>query len=60
LDLEDRTAEQIFPYPDNLKFRSCMTLFEASAADPMIFGAALLRYFDGKQDRLTLEILKRQ
>src|SRR5437773_10351896 len=28
LKVEGRTAEQIFPYPDNLKFRSCMTLFE--------------------------------
>jgi uncharacterized protein (DUF1810 family) len=60
LDLDGRSIEQIFPYPDNLKFRSCMTLFEASAANPMIFEAALLKYFDGKRDRLTLEILQRQ
>lgn len=60
LNLEGRTAEQIFPYPDDLKFRSCMTLFERSTADPMIFRAAVLKYFGGERDRLTLDILKRQ
>jgi uncharacterized protein (DUF1810 family) len=60
VNVEGRSAEQIFPYPDNLKFRSCMTLFERSAADPTIFRAALLKYFAGKGDRLTLEILERK
>lgn len=58
MDVEGRTAEQIFSYPDNLKFRSCMTLFEGSATDPTIFRAALLKYFGGKSDQLTLDILK--
>ena len=60
LDVEGRTAEQIFPYPDDLKFRSCMTLFERSAADPAVFRAALLKYFGGKPDRVTLDILERR
>jgi uncharacterized protein (DUF1810 family) len=60
LDLEGRTAEQIFPYPDDLKFRSCMTLFERAAADPSLFRAALLKYFDGKPDQATLDILEKQ
>jgi uncharacterized protein (DUF1810 family) len=59
LNLEGQTAEQVFPYPDDLKFRSCMTLFERSAADPMIFRTALLKYFGGEGDQLTLDILKR-
>ena len=58
--VEDRTAEQVFSYPDNLKFRSSLTLFEYSATEPGIFRAALLRYFGGKPDQLTLDILKRQ
>jgi len=60
LNLEGRTAEQIFPYPDDLKFRSCMTLFERCAADASLFRAALLKYFGGKPDQATLDILDRQ
>jgi uncharacterized protein (DUF1810 family) len=58
LNLRGRTADEIFPYPDSLKFRSCMTLFERCAADPAIFREALLKYFGGEPDRLTLDILE--
>jgi uncharacterized protein (DUF1810 family) len=57
LDIQGRTVEDIFPYPDGLKFRSCMTLFERCAPDPTLFRAALDKYFGGKRDPLTLEIL---
>jgi uncharacterized protein (DUF1810 family) len=60
LNLEGLTAEQIFSYPDNLKFLSCMTLFEQSATEPTVFRAALVKYFGGKPDRLTLNILRDQ
>jgi uncharacterized protein (DUF1810 family) len=60
LRVDGRTAEQIFSYPDSLKFRSCMTLFERSATDSTIFRAALLKYFGGESDQLTLDILKKQ
>ena len=56
--VERRSAEQIFDYPDNLKFRSCMTLFEQAATDNSLFQDALLKYFDGEPDQLTLEFLK--
>jgi uncharacterized protein (DUF1810 family) len=59
LDVEGRTAQQIFPPPDDLKFRSCMTLFERSVPDPAIFRAALAKYFGGEPDRVTLEVLER-
>jgi uncharacterized protein (DUF1810 family) len=59
LAVDGRTAEQIFSYPDHLKFRSCMTLFGESAAEPDIFRAALLRYFNGQPDPLTLDVLAR-
>jgi uncharacterized protein (DUF1810 family) len=59
LAVNGRTAEQIFSYPDYLKFRSCMTLFEQCAAEPEVFRAALVKYFDGQPDALTLEILNR-
>lgn len=60
VNVKGRSAEQIFPYPDNLKFRSCMTLFEQSAVDSAIFRRALLKYFGGKGDQSTLDILERQ
>jgi uncharacterized protein (DUF1810 family) len=60
MDVEGRSAEQIFGHPDNLKFRSCMTLFERSATDNAIFRDALLKYFGGQPDQLTLDILKQQ
>ena len=59
LDVNGRNAEEIFGYPDNLKFRSCMTLFLAAATDNTIFKDALLKYFDGKPDQLTLDLLAR-
>jgi len=60
LDVNGRSAEEIFGYPDYLKFRSCMTLFLTAATDDTIFKNALLTYFDGKPDQLTLDILARQ
>lgn len=60
LNVEGRSAEEIFPYPDHLKFRSCMTLFMTAATDNTLFKAALLKYFDGKPDQMTLDILAQQ
>ncbi len=59
LNVEGRSAEEIFPYPDNLKFRSCMTLFMTAAADNALFKNALLKYFDGQPDQLTMNVLAR-
>lgn len=43
--------------PDDLKFRSSMTLFAAAAPEEALFGAALEKFFDGQHDPLTLELL---
>lgn len=59
LNVEGRRADEIFPYPDNLKFRSCMTLFMTASTDNTIFQDALLKYFDGKPDPHTLDLLAR-
>jgi uncharacterized protein (DUF1810 family) len=59
LNVQDRSVDQIFGYPDNLKFRSCMTLFAKSASDSRIFKNALEKYFGGEGDPLTLERLGR-
>jgi uncharacterized protein (DUF1810 family) len=52
-----RMAHEIFGSPDDLKFRSSMTLFAATAADNAIFEEALRKYFDGGTDPATLEQL---
>lgn len=57
LNVNGRSAEEIFSSPDNLKFRSCMTLFMTATADNQIFKDALLKYFEGKPDTLTLNLL---
>lgn len=51
---EGRTAHQILHSPDDLKFRSSMTLFAHAAADPAPFRQALETYYDGIEDPLTL------
>jgi uncharacterized protein (DUF1810 family) len=55
--LERRAAQEIFGYPDYLKFRSSMTLFTRAAADGQPFSEALAKYFDGEGDPLTRELL---
>jgi len=59
LNVDGRSAEQIFHYPDNLKFRSSMTLFSEAAAENSIFHEALGKYFEGRPDQSTLDILRR-
>ena len=52
------SLQALFGSPDDLKFRSCMTLF--AVADPRgPFSAALERWCEGGMDRLTLERLDR-
>ena len=56
LRVENRDVEQIFGYPDDLKFRSSMTLF-GKASGEEIFQQALDKYFMGEPDSRTLELL---
>ncbi len=56
LAVPDRTAHAIFGSPDDLKFRSCLTLFAAAAPGPGVFAAGLDRFFDSP-DPATLRLL---
>ena len=58
LDVDGKTAHEIFGAPDDLKFRSSMTLFAQAAPDKNLFRAALEKYFDGSADPLTVEKLR--
>jgi uncharacterized protein (DUF1810 family) len=52
-----RTAHQIFGTPDDLKFRSSITLFAEAAKGHSPFSDALNKYFGGKPDQLTVDRL---
>lgn len=55
LEIEGRTVGQIFGYPDDMKFRSSMTLFALVAPEQPIYHAALQKYFGGQPDARTLD-----
>jgi uncharacterized protein (DUF1810 family) len=57
LQLEGKSAQEIFGYPDYLKFRSSMTLFAQVAKQGSVFERALEKYYDGEPDGKTLSIL---
>jgi uncharacterized protein (DUF1810 family) len=50
-------AHALFGSPDDLKFRSCLTLFAEVAEDPAPFEAALDRFYGGERDPDTLRLL---
>jgi uncharacterized protein (DUF1810 family) len=49
-----RSAHAIFGSPDDVKFRSSMTLFARAAPNEPTFAEALARYFGGAPDPRTL------
>jgi uncharacterized protein (DUF1810 family) len=62
LAVEGRSAHAIFGSPDDLKLRSCLTLFAQAAApspapETRVFGEALAKYYGGEPDPRTLELL---
>ena len=65
-DIEGHAIGEIFADPDQLKFRSCMTLFAraaergATVPEDRIFRGALEKYFGGQEDPRTLELLPRE
>lgn len=57
LQVEGRSAKEIFGYPDYLKFRSSMTLFSLVSEENSLFHQALEKYYGGDQDDRTLEMV---
>jgi uncharacterized protein (DUF1810 family) len=56
-EVEGHSIDEIFGYPDHLKFRSSMTLFAQATADDQIFVEAVKKYCGGDFDRSTLQHL---
>lgn len=59
LAIQGRTARAVFGTPDDLKLRSCATLFAEVAPDGSVFQRLLEHYFDGRPDARTLMLLGR-
>ena len=57
LSLKETSAAKVMGYPDDLKLKSSMTLFYEISGNE-IFKKVLDKYFEGKLDEKTLEILK--
>ena len=57
LTLPTDDAGEVFGYPDNLKLRSCMTLFAKVEDAPPVFREVLQKYYGGSEDERTNEIL---
>ena len=57
LELQGRTAAQVFGFPDDLKLRSSVTLFAQAACGPSPFTRVLEHYYGGQPDAKTLQLL---
>lgn len=58
LAVDGLTAQQIFGSPDDVKLRSCATLFATASAEGSVFTQLLDRFFDGRPDDRTLALLR--
>jgi len=58
LAVEDKSAFAIFGTPDDLKFRSCMTLFAQVAPEEPVFEQAIAKFFNASFDERTLALLR--
>jgi uncharacterized protein (DUF1810 family) len=56
LAVPQRSAHEILGSPDDLKFRSCVTLFALAAPDEPLFRQCLDRFYDGEPDPRTLAL----
>lgn len=57
LEIEGKTANQIFGSPDHMKLKSSMTLFGALENTNPVFQKVLDKYFNGAEDERTLQLI---
>lgn len=57
LALETNDATDVFDWPDDMKLKSCMTLFEIADPGQKAFGTVLDKFFDGERDEKTIKLL---
>jgi uncharacterized protein (DUF1810 family) len=57
LSIKNRTASQIFGFPDDLKLKSSMTLFSLISPSESEFNQVLVQFFDGEKDMRFIKII---
>ena len=57
LGVEGRSALDIFGSPDDMKLRSCATLFASVSPSGSVFDRLLDKYFQGRRDDATLRLM---
>ena len=57
-NLKKTNVEDIFPYPDDRKFHSSMTLFAIAGEETQVFDRALTKYFQSELDAATRDLLR--
>ena len=57
LSLRGNDPETVMGYPDDLKLRSSMTLFAAADPEEPVFGQVLEKFFHGRPDQRTLDLI---
>jgi uncharacterized protein (DUF1810 family) len=60
LELISTAATEIFGSPDDMKLRSCATLFASVSEPGSVFERVLSRFFDGKPDERTEALLRQE
>ena len=60
LGLEGRSASEVFGSPDDMKLRSCATLFASVSPAGSVFEQVLEKYFYGESDEKTADLLSRR
>ena len=58
LDVDSDEATAVMGWPDNLKLKSSMTLFALAKPECEVFQKVLDKFFHGKRDQKTIEILQ--
>lgn len=57
LSIENRSAAAIFGSPDDMKLKSCVTLFACVLSPGSVFDRVLDKYYCGERDHQTLRLL---
>ncbi len=57
MSVQGKSASDIFGYPDDMKLQSSMTLFALVSEPGSVFERVLEKYYQGKRDARTLQIV---
>lgn len=58
--LDSNNATKIFGKPDDMKLKSCMTLFAIASEEQSVFEKVLSKFFGNEYDNLTIKLLQKK